>query len=64
MKIEKITICNLTSLEGEQVIDFTQEPLRSASLFAITGILVFLLSWVIVSFAYRFFPRQAKWIMG
>jgi len=37
MKIEKITICNLTSLEGEQVIDFTQEPLRSASLFAITG---------------------------
>lgn len=37
MKIEKITICNLTSIEGEQVIDFTQEPLRSASLFAITG---------------------------
>lgn len=30
----------------------------------LTGILVFLLSWVIVSFAYRFFPRQAKWIMG
>ncbi len=37
MKIEKITICNLTSIEGEQVIDFTQEPLRSAGLFAITG---------------------------
>lgn len=37
MKIEKITICNLTSLEGEQVIDFTREPLRSAGLFAITG---------------------------
>ncbi len=37
MKIDKITICNLTSLEGEQTIDFTREPLRSAGLFAITG---------------------------
>lgn len=37
MKIDKITLCNLTSIEGEQVIDFTREPLRSASLFAITG---------------------------
>lgn len=37
MKIDKITLCNLTSIEGEQVIDFTCEPLRSASLFAITG---------------------------
>ncbi len=37
MKIEKITLCNLTSIEGEQVIDFTEEPLRSAGLFAITG---------------------------
>lgn len=37
MKIEKITIRNLTSIEGTQTIDFTQEPLRSAGLFAITG---------------------------
>lgn len=37
MKIEKITLCNLTSIEGEQTIDFTKEPLRSAGLFAITG---------------------------
>ena len=37
MKIEKIILCNLTSLEGEQIIDFTVEPLRSAGLFAITG---------------------------
>lgn len=37
MRIEKITICNLTSIEGEQVIDFTTEPLKSAGLFAITG---------------------------
>lgn len=37
MKIEKITLCNLTSIEGEHIIDFTKEPLRSASLFAITG---------------------------
>ena len=37
MKIEKITLCNLTSIEGEQTIDFTREPLRSAGLFAITG---------------------------
>ena len=37
MKIEKIILENLTALEGEQVIDFTAEPLRSAGLFAITG---------------------------
>lgn len=37
MKIEKIILCNLTSIEGEQVIDFTAEPLRSSGLFAITG---------------------------
>lgn len=37
MKIEKITLCNLTSIEGEHTIDFTREPLRSANLFAITG---------------------------
>lgn len=37
MKIEKIEICNLASLEGTQVVDFTEEPLRSAGLFAITG---------------------------
>lgn len=37
MKIDKITLCNLTSIEGEQIIDFTREPLRSAGLFAITG---------------------------
>ena len=37
MKIEKITLCNLTTLEGEHIIDFTKEPLSSASLFAITG---------------------------
>ena len=37
MKIEKIILRNLTSIEGEQTIDFTREPLRSAGLFAITG---------------------------
>lgn len=37
MQIEKITICNLASIAGEQTIDFTREPLRSAALFAITG---------------------------
>ena len=37
MKIEKITLCNLASIEGEQTIDFNAEPLRSAGLFAITG---------------------------
>lgn len=37
MKIEKITLCNITSFEGEHVIDFNAEPLRSASLFAVTG---------------------------
>lgn len=37
MKIEKVEIKNLASLEGEQSVDFTAEPLRSAGLFAITG---------------------------
>lgn len=37
MIIQKITLCNLNSIQGEQTIDFTQEPLRSAGLFAITG---------------------------
>ncbi len=37
MKIDKITICNLTAIYGEQIIDFSKEPLRSAGLFAITG---------------------------
>lgn len=37
MKILKITVNNLTSIEGEFTIDFTKEPLRSAGLFAITG---------------------------
>ncbi len=37
MKIEKIILRNLTSIAGEQTIDFTAEPLRSAGLFAITG---------------------------
>ena len=37
MRIDKIEICNLASIEGEQTIDFTQEPLKSAGLFAITG---------------------------
>lgn len=37
MKIEKIILRNLTSIQGEQTIDFTVEPLRSAGLFAITG---------------------------
>ena len=37
MKIEKIEIKNLASLEGEQEIDFMKEPLKSAGLFAITG---------------------------
>lgn len=37
MNIETLTLRNLTSIEGEQTIDFTAEPLRSAGLFAITG---------------------------
>lgn len=37
MKILAIRLNNLASLAGEQVIDFTAEPLASAGLFAITG---------------------------
>ncbi|MCD1607195.1 SbcC/MukB-like Walker B domain-containing protein [Stutzerimonas kunmingensis] len=37
MKILAIRLRNLASLAGEQVIDFTAEPLASAGLFAITG---------------------------
>lgn len=37
MKILAIRLKNLASLAGEQVIDFSREPLASAGLFAITG---------------------------
>ncbi|QLF92377.1 AAA family ATPase [Pseudomonas sp. ABC1] len=37
MKILAIRLKNLASLAGEHSIDFTQEPLASAGLFAITG---------------------------
>lgn len=37
MKILAIRIKNLASLEGDIEIDFTQEPLNSAGIFAITG---------------------------
>lgn len=37
MKILAIRLKNLASLPGEQVIDFSVEPLKSAGLFAITG---------------------------
>ncbi len=37
MKILGIKIKNLASLEGENEIDFTTEPLKSAGIFAITG---------------------------
>lgn len=37
MKIEKIILQNLTPVVGEQTIDFTVEPLRSAGLYAIMG---------------------------
>ena len=37
MRIDKIELCNLASLEGEHIIDFGKEPLHSAGIFAITG---------------------------
>jgi DNA repair protein SbcC/Rad50 len=37
MKILKLTICNLASIAGEAIIDFTAEPLANAGIFAITG---------------------------
>ncbi|WP_461531986.1 AAA family ATPase [Sinomicrobium sp.] len=37
MKILSVRIKNLASLEGITEIDFTEEPLRSAGIFAITG---------------------------
>lgn len=37
MTIEILTLCNLTTLEGEHILDLTTEPLRSTPLFAITG---------------------------
>lgn len=37
MRIDKIELRNLGPLEGEHLIDFTREPLSSATLFAITG---------------------------
>lgn len=37
MKILRISLNNLASLAGTHTVDFTQEPLRSAGLFAISG---------------------------
>lgn len=37
MKILRIKLRNLNSLRGEHVVDFTQEPLASCGIFAITG---------------------------
>ena len=37
MKIDIIRLNNLASLEGSFEVDFTQEPLRSAGIFAISG---------------------------
>lgn len=37
MKIIAIRLKNLTSIEGSVEIDFTEEPLRSAGIFAISG---------------------------
>lgn len=37
MKIRRITIENLTSLEGRHSVDFSRPPLAQAGLFAITG---------------------------
>ncbi len=37
MKIERITLRNISSIEGEQIIDFTKEPLKSTGLYAIIG---------------------------
>ena len=37
MKILRVSISNLNSLQGKHVVEFGQEPLVSAGLFAITG---------------------------
>lgn len=37
MKILRITLTNIASLAGQHTVDFTQEPLRSAGLYAISG---------------------------
>lgn len=37
MKLLKLTIVNMASLEGEHVIDFEKEPLKSTGLFSIVG---------------------------
>lgn len=37
MKILKVTMFNLASLEGKQVIDFESSPLKDADLFSIVG---------------------------
>lgn len=38
MKILRITLSNLASLSGTHTVDFTRDPLRSAGLFAISGV--------------------------
>ncbi|WP_448528041.1 AAA family ATPase [Raineya sp.] len=37
MKILSVEICNIQSLRGKHIIDFTQEPLKDAGLILLTG---------------------------
>ncbi len=37
MKILSVKMCNIQSLRGEHLIDFTQEPLKNAGLILLTG---------------------------
>ncbi len=38
MKILRISLRNIASLEGTQTVDFTRDPLRAAGLFSISGV--------------------------
>lgn len=63
MKILAIRLHNLASLEGTTDIDFTQEPLQSAGIFAITGQTGAGKSTILDALCLAFFgktPRHAK----
>lgn len=64
MTIETLTLCNITTLEGQHIFDFTAEPLRSAALFTITGPTGSGKSSVLDAICIALYDQAARWRNG
>lgn len=64
MKILAISIKNLASLEGATRIDFTQEPLCSAGIFAITGPTGAGKSTILDAICLAFYGKTPRYLQG